>query len=890
MSEELRPDPDALLAAIASPASGEGQLKIFLGMCPGVGKTYAMLLAGQTRQEEGVEVVIGVLETHGRVETTAVAAGLPRIPLKPITHRGVTLAEMDLDAILARRPQLALVDELAHSNAVTSRHPKRWQDVMELLKAGIDVYTTLNIQHIESQRDVVRQITGAPVHETVPDSVIDRADEIELIDLTPEQLRKRLDEGKVYLGDRAAAAAANFFREGNLRALREIALRLTAEKADRDLRAYLRARRIAGPFRSRERFLVAVGASPFSGQLIRLARRAASTVHGTWIAVHIDTGQPLDPAGTARLEAHLALARSLGAEVILTSGTNIADAILRVAAENNVTQILVGKPLGHPLWELLTGRSLVNRLIRRSGDIDITVVRAEKSGHRWRPDFAALRRPSFWRELGLGTLAVLATTLLGVLLLPAIGYSTVGLIYLLTILLCATALSQAAILATAALSALVWNFLFIPPIFTFRIGGADDVVLFVMYFVVALVTGQLHARLRLRERAERRREEQTRALYQFSRALTEPAGLPATMAAAAASLRAIFAADVAICLPAADGRLSGEPIAGPALNERERAVAEWVLARGEPAGRFTHTLPQSPGFHLPLRTADATTGVLVLFVPANRSLRLEERQMLETFAAQLAVAVERHRLHESAARAEVEERSRQLQKSLLDSVSHELRTPLAVIAASAQRLSTSAPDEEGLLDEILTATRRLARVVNNLLSLTRLESGSVQPRPEWCDLTDIVDQAVTAVRPDAPDRAFPITIAPDAATLRVDAGLLEETLRNLIRNAAQHTPVGTPVEITARRHGDTVTLTVSDHGPGIPPSRRDAVFAKFVRGPDARPGGLGMGLALARGFVEALGGTLTLAARPDGAAGSTFTVTLPASPAPAHEISPPSGD
>lgn len=875
MTSEARSNPDALLAEITPPASGEGRLKIFLGMSPGVGKTYAMLLAAQARQEEGMDVVIGVIETHGRVETTAIAAGLFRVPRKKFIHHGVTLEEIDLDAVLTRKPQLVLVDELAHSNAAGSRHPKRWQDVMELLQAGIDVYTTLNIQHIESQRDVVRQITGVPVHETLPDSVIDRADEIELIDLTPEQLRKRLDEGKVYFGDRAVAASANFFREGNLKALREIALRITAEKADRDLRLFMRSRRISGPWRSRERFLVAVGGSPSSERLIRLARRAAAAVHGTWIAVSVDTGKAAENTAQSRLENNLALARSMGAEVILTTGTSVTEALLRVARENNVTQIIVGKPLVHPVVEWLSGGSLVSKLIRRSGDIDITVVRADKAARPWKPDFSALGRPPFLRELGIGALVVTGTTVLGILLQPAVGYSTVGLLYLLAVLIGATALSRGATLGMATLTAFAWNFLFIPPTLTFRIGGIHDTVLFGLYFVVALVIGQLHARLRQRERVERRREQQTLALYRFNRTLAEKAGFAETMESAAARLREIFAADFAILLEANDGRLAAHPIAGIAINERERAVAEWVLSHGEAAGRSTHTLPQSSGFYLPLRTQSGVLGVLAAFLPLNRSFGLEERQMLETFCSQLALVVERFQLQEEAARSEVEERSRQLQKTLLDSVSHELRTPLAVISASAERLAGSLPDEENLLGEIANATRRLERVVSNLLSLTRLESGSVQPKPEWCDLEDIIDEAIASVRTDAPERVFTVEIAPDAATLHADPGLLEDALRNLVRNAAQHTPDGTSIEIDARRLDREIQIRVSDHGPGIPEERREAVFEKFFRGPEARPGGLGMGLALARGFVHALGGSLRVDSRADGSSGSTFTIVLP---------------
>lgn len=876
MTSESRPDPDALLAEIDPSVSGEGRLKIFLGMCPGVGKTFAMLLAGQARQEDGADVVIGLLETHGRVETNAIAAGLFRVPRRKISHRGVVIEEMDLEALLTRKPQLALVDELAHTNATGSRHPKRWQDVTELLQAGVDVYTTLNIQHIESQRDVVRQITGVSIHETVPDAIIERADEIELIDLTPEQLRKRLDEGKVYLGERAAAAATNFFREGNLKALREMALRLTAEMADRDLRIFMRSRRIDGQWRSRERFLVAVGGSPFSERLIRLARRAAAAVRGTWIAVSVDTGQTTEPSAQARLENNLGLARSLGAEVILTTGTSIAEALLRVSRENNVTQIVVGKPMVHPLIDWLTGGSLVSKLIRHSGDIDITVVRADKSARPWKPDFSEFRRPSFFRDLGLAILVVTGTTLLGLFLQPQIGYSTIGLLYLLTVLIGAVFFSRAAILGMAALTAFAWNFLFIPPVLTFRIAGAHDTVLFGLYFVVALVMGQLHARLRQRERAERRREEQTQALYQFSRTLTEKTGFVATMESAALRLQEIFSLEVAILLVESNGHLATRSVAGVPVNERESAVAEWALSRGEAAGRSTNTLPLSAGMYLPMSTQSGVLGVLAAFSPSDRSLRLEERQMLETFCTQLAWVIERFQLQDAAARAQVEARSRQLQKTLLDSVSHELRTPLTVIAASAERLAGSVPDEEGLLSEITSATRRLERVVTNLLSLTRLESGSMSPQPEWCDLADTIDEAVAAVRPEAKGRTFVVEVASEAGTLHVDPGLLEEALRNLVRNAAQHTPEGTPIEIVARRLGGEICLRVSDHGPGIPEELREAVFEKFFRGPDARPGGLGMGLALARGFIQALDGSLRAGSRADGSSGNTFTVTLPA--------------
>ena len=887
MTDE-RPDPDALLSELqdARASSGEGRLKIFLGMCPGVGKTYAMLLAGQVRQEEGADVAIGVLETHGRVETIAVAAGLPRVPRKIFEHRGVRLEEMDLDAILARKPGLVLVDELAHSNAAGSRHPKRWQDALELLQAGIDIYTTLNVQHIESYRDVVRQITGAPISETVSDEILDRADEIELIDLTPGQLRKRLDEGKVYLGDRAIAASENFFREGNLKALREIALRITADKADRELRQFMRSRRIAGPWRSRERLLVAVGASPFSERLIRLTRRAAVANHASWIAVHVDAGHPPDAASQARLESNLALARSLGAEVVMTSGSDVVEALLRVARENNISQIVVGKALAHPVIDWITGGSLVSKLVRRSGDIDVYVVRADKAAAPWRPEFGGIRNPSLWREVGIGALVVVGATLLGLLLKPFIGYSSVGLLYLLAVLLSATVLSQIPILITAALTALAWNFLFIPPAFTLYIGGAHDLILFGMYFVVALVIGQMHSRLRQRERTERRREQHAVALYQFSSALTASANAEESLREAVVRMREIFAAGISIFLAGENGGVSDVAAAGQPVSERESAVANWAFVHREAAGRFTNTLPESSGFYVPLRAPGGVVGVLALFAARGASLGFEERQMLETFAAQLALAIEQARLQDAAERSRLEEKSRQLQKTLLDSVSHEFKTPLAVIGTAADRLADLSPAAQPLLGEISTAVARLTRVVGNLLDITRIETGAVRPQPAWCDLHEIVESALGRVTEDIGSRKVERVLADDAATLKVDPGLLEEVLVNLLRNAAQHTPLESTIRIAASNGASGIEIAIADEGAGVDEEIAERLFGKFERGAQARPGGLGLGLSIVRGFVEALGGRVSGGARSDGRQGAEFRVVLPIATKPASALEP----
>ncbi len=866
MNDERRPDPDALLAGIARAESTRGRLKVFLGMCPGVGKTYAMLLAAQQRQEEGVRVMIGYVETHGRIETIALTTGLPHIPRRQITHRGVQIEEFDLDALLAARPQLAVIDELAHTNAPGSRHPKRWQDVEEILAAGIDVYTTLNVQHVESYRDVVAQITGAPAREAVPDSLLDQATELELIDISPAALRKRLDEGKVYLGERAVAASDNFFREGNLKALREIALRISAERADRDVRDYLRTQSISGPWKSNERYLVAVGPSPFSGHLIRWTRRICSLTHGTWMAAFIDSGRTLSDEERTRLERNLALARSLGAEVVTYGGEDVTETLLRVAREHNVTQIVVGKPLNHPLLDLLRGGSLVDKLIRRSGDIDIYVVRAEKTAGGWRFDLSDFRRPKFAREMGIGALIVLATTVLGLIIRDSVGYITVGLIYLLSVIIGSTVLSRVPTIAMAALTALAWNYLFIKPYYTFYIRAPHDVILFATYFIVALVMGHLNARLRQRENAERRREQQAVALYEFSRDIAAAESSSAAAQHLAAHCSNLLNTSATVTLEN-EGTLA--EAAGPKLEANEIAVAEWCQRNREPAGKFTNTLPQATHFHLPLKNGDRVSGVLSL--PIARPLTLAERQLVETFSTQFTLVCERDQLLRQAQSAAVEARSRELQKTLLDSVSHEFRTPLAAISTAADGLSNDIGDRSALAGEIQIASARLNRIVSNLLDITRIETGAVQPRLEWCDLSEIVDESILRGGDEVRDCKIDVSIASGVALARVDAALMEEILTNLIRNAAQHGS-GAPVTLDADREGDGLRLTVSDSGPGLG-DNPEAVFEKFRRGSSTASKGLGLGLSIVRGFAAALGGTVTAENREEG--GARFILRLP---------------
>jgi two-component system sensor histidine kinase KdpD len=875
---DLRPDPDALLASLhrEEAKARRGRLKVFFGMCPGVGKTFAMLRAAHEEMRDRADVVVGLVETHGRIETEALLAGLTVLPRKVIDYRGTQLAEADLEAILARRPKLVLMDELAHTNAPGARHAKRWQDVVELLEAGIDVFTTMNVQHVESRADSVRQITGAPVHETVPDSVIDLADEIELIDLTPGALRERLREGKVYLGDRAVAAQENFFHESNLTALRELALRFTAERVDRQLRE-LRAggvRRVV--WRSGERLLVAVGPSPFSTQLVRWTRRLAAAQGAPWLAVYVESSVALPPEEQQLLDKNLALARELGAEVVIMHDENVAAALVRVALQHNATQIVVGKPRARRPLDLVRG-TLVDRLLRLGGNIDVYVVPAETDRRRlnWLKLEPGLR--STPREYGwaLGTVAGLT---LPALLLPGDAYLSVGLVYLLAVIMLSLRVGRGPVLAAGVLSALTWNFLFIPPRFTFYINKVEDATLFGTYFVVALVTGHLTSRIRAQALNERLREERATALFELTRALAEARTLDDAVFAALRQTDELFEAKTALLL-VHDSSLTPHFAGSLALDERERGVADWVFRNRRSAGRFTDTLPAAAAFYLPLVREDRALGVLGIAVPKPRTLTLAQRDLLETFARQLALTVEREHLREAGEREKLLAESDKLHRVLLDSVSHELRTPLAVITGSLETLADAAPEvRTSLAAEARVAARRLNRLVGNLLDQTRLASGTLRLRLDWCDARDLVNAALDGTGDALAGHPLDVAVPDDMPPVRADFALMEQALANLLLNAALHTPAATPVFVTAglERGGQRAFFTVADRGPGFPLAMKERLFKKFERGDAARAGGLGLGLSIVSGFVAAQGGEVVVGENPGG--GAVFTIYLPHTP------------
>ncbi|MHA3770426.1 DUF4118 domain-containing protein [Verrucomicrobiota bacterium sgz303538] len=866
MSDDSRPDPDALLAALRSDQAKaqRGRLKIFFGMCPGVGKTYAMLEAARQKLAEGVEVVAGIVETHGRAETQVLLEGMPIVPRTTVEYRGTKLEEMDFEAILLWHPRLVLVDELAHTNVPGSRHPKRYQDVLELLDAGIDVFTTVNVQHVESRTDAVRQITGVTVRETIPDSVLDIADEIELIDITPEQLAQRLKEGKVYLGGQASTAARNFFREGNLTALREMALRLTAEHVDRRLRA-LQPLTQREPWRGGDRLLVAVSASPHSAELVRWARRYAASLEAPWLAVAVETSQALHPSAEKRRTANLALARKLGAEVILTSGVHIGEALLQVARQHGVTQIIVGKPEGSRWRWLIRRDSPVAWLIQHSGRIDVQLVRTENR-EETPIRIEEERSFHFLKEYTVAIGLVLAVTVLGQVLQSLIGYWSVALLYLLTVTIAGTLLRRGPTLLLAALSAVLWNLLFIPPLYTFYINRPYDVMMFAMFFVVALAVGHLTTRLRDRERLERRREQRATALYQLTRTLAATASRDAAVREVLVQVKRVFGLNAAALLRDSNGVFTGSahPLSTWQLSAKEEGVAAWAFQNKRPAGRDTDALPDAAGLHLPLVVADRIEGVLAVELPSDVDLTPEQRELLEAFTAQLGVVAEKERLAQSQRRAQVIAESERLQKTLFDTVSHELKTPIAAISAALEQ-----PDVDR--QEIQRANERLRRTVDQLLDATRIESGMLKLTYEWSDPEELAREACreSGIPPDR----INLEHQGDLPAIRVDAALVKQALYTLLHNAMTHGFSQGPVILLLRRDGDSMRFEVADRGPGLPLGSEEKIFERFYRAPGSATGGVGLGLSIARRLAEVHGGTITAERRPSG--GSRFILRLP---------------
>lgn len=871
-TDDHRPDPDLLLAQVQQEdaASKLGRLHIFLGMCPGVGKTYAMLQAARQRQSEGVKVLVGIVETHGRSETASLVEGMNVLPRMKLEHRGFSLEEFDIDAVLKNPPELVLVDELAHTNAPGARHAKRYQDVLELIDAGIDVYTTLNVQHIESQVDIVQQISGVAMQETVPDSILDRAHEIQLIDLSVEKLLERMADGKVYLGERAQTAVSNFFKEGNLTALRELALRFTAEQVDRDLEDIRRARRVSSAWKTNARLMVGVGPSPYAESLIRWTRRAAARIGCPWLVVWVESSHTLSPVEQDRLTRSLGLARQLGGEVVSITGDNVSESLLQVARERNVSQIVVGKPDRRRWWRA----SLADQLIIGSGDIDVCVVRPLLSADKSRTGVAASSTVSTtligeYSTVCVTTFAV-ATVCWG--LLPFTGYSFVAMVFLLAVVLAALKFSRGPVLLMAALSAVAWDYFFIPPQFTLHIDKPEDMVMFGMFFIVAMSMGSLTSRLRLRELAERERQRQTAALLRVTQSAALAAEPEKGLAEALRTINELLNAHTSLIVREQDRSLPKTAHEASTFKptNKEWGVISWSYTNKQTAGRFTDTLPESEATWFPLQTATSMMGVLGVMLPGDGSLDFTTRQTIEAFALQLALVLEKEHFIQAVRHADVLAQSEKLHRTLLDSVSHELKTPLAVIKMAVESMHDV---ESPQLQEINTASQRLQRVVDNLLQMSRLESEVVRPQRDWCEIIDLIRAAREAAGDALKTHPVHEAVPHDLPLVKLDHRLLSQAIANILHNAAVHTQPDTAIDIQASLQAGKLRIVIRDQGPGLPEGEVMRVFEKFYRGPGTPAGGTGLGLAIARGFVRAQGGEITASNSPGG--GAEFVISLP---------------
>ena len=881
---ENRPSPEALLETVQ--AERRGKLKIFLGAAPGVGKTYEMLQQAAARRREGIDAVIGVVETHGRVETEQLVRGFEAIPRRHIEYRGRTIDEKDIDAVLARRPKLVLVDELAHTNAPGSRHPKRYLDVEELLAAGIDVYTTLNIQHVESLNDVIAQITRIRVRETVPDSIIDRADEIEVTDLTPEDLMQRLREGKVYVRDQAQRALRHYFLPGNLAALRELALRRTAQRVDEQMLTYMQAHAIAGPWAAGERLLVCVSENPISAQLVRQTRRIADQLKAKWTALYIETSHHhrLSEVERDRIADTLRLAERLGAEAITVPGSRIADDVIAFAQANNVTQIILGKS-DRPRWQQIFYGSVAAELTRKSGKIGIQIVSGE--GEQL-PEKTIHTRPE---GKSFDPLPYLVSTLtVGIALLIAflidrfvIVVPNISLVFLSAVLFSAIIYGLFPSLYAAFLSVLAYNFFFLPPLYTFTVADPANVVALVFFGIVAVFTSNLTARTRSQAMTAQTRARTTAELYAFSRKLAGIGEIDDLLWAFCHQVALMLKVRIVVLLPEQDSIVlrAGYP-PEDTLDEADVAAAKWTWDHNRAAGRGADTLPGAKRLFLPMRTERGPVGVLG--IDRDRPgplLTPDERRLLDALTDQTAVAIERIGLAESIDEARVQAETERLRATLLSSISHDLRTPLASIIGSITALrstDTRYPEEarEELMATIQEEAERLNRFVGNLLDTTRLEAGAIEFKREMVDLAEIVETALRRAARILAHHKVEVDLATDLPMVSIDVAIFEQALFNLLDNAAKYSPRGSLIRIRGYGTGGAVAIDVEDEGPGIPPEQIDRIFEKFHRASegDNRPAGTGLGLSICRGFVEGMGGRITAANRAD-RSGARFTITLP---------------
>lgn len=888
--QHTRPNPDDLLVKINAEEARQqrGRLKVFFGAAAGVGKTFAMLSAGRAKAAEGIDIVVGYAEPHARTETEALLLGLELLPTRNIDYRGTMLREFDLDAALARKPELIIVDELAHTNAPGSRHEKRWQDIDELLEAGINVFTTLNVQHLESLNDVVAQVTGVIVRETLPDHVFEKADEVELVDLAPDELLERLAEGKVYIPRQAEQAADGFFRKANLIALRELSLRKTADRVGDQVLSARREQSARSTWPTAERLLVCVSPSKSSARVIRAAKRLAVSLHAEWIAAHVETPRlhNVSPHEQQQLLRHFRLAEHLGAQTVTLTGHDPSEEIVSFARSRNITKIIVGKPT-RPWWIDLFLRSHADRLMRKTGDIDLYIVRG--IGDETSPESTAQPTTASpgadWRAYAWSSLTVAICSLVVAVMVAAwheFDLSNLVMVYLVGVVFVAARYGRAPSAFASILSVAAFDFFFVPPTLTFAVSDTQYLITFLVMLGVALLIGTLTVRLREQADAARAREQRTETLYRMAQQLADSHGMSALIDTATRHIRDTFHARAVLLLPDENAHVYPRSPADPGIahTDAERAVAQWTFKHRRPAGRGTDTLPSSESLYLPLVAAGAVVGVLGIQASDTQMLLApEQRQLLDAFSNQIALAIERDNFAHKARTAQVQVETEKLRSTLLSSVSHDLRTPLAVITgASSSLLHATLSDcaRNELIHTIHDESDRLTRLVGNLLDITKLESGNITLNKQWHSVEEIVGSALHRLDHQLTGRNLTTHIPDDLPLIPVDGVLLEQALFNLLDNAINYSPPHLPIDIAARTAEGQLILDIADHGPGLAPGEERRVFEKFYRGQASQnQRGSGLGLPICRAIVEAHSGRIWALNATPPHHGATFRMALP---------------
>jgi two-component system sensor histidine kinase KdpD len=878
-STDNRPDPDELLASLKleEEKSKRGKLKIFFGMCAGVGKTYTMLQTAQAEKVKGYDIIIGYVETHNRMETAELVKGFELIPRKTYQYKSTTVTEMDLDAIIARKPKLVLVDELAHTNAPGSRHAKRFQDVLEILDNGINVYTTVNVQHLESRSDTVAQITGIIVRETLPDEIFENADEIEVIDLTPEELLQRLSDGKVYTPERSKEAIESFFRKGNITALREMALRIVADRVDKQLHEYMQLKHIKGPWKSGLHLLVAVSHTQQSAKLLRWAKNLSYTMGADLQAVYVETSYKLSPRESEQLNKNISLARQLGIKFRFITHSDMVKAIVDFAQKENITHIIIGKPRVRNLLTLLRLGNFVNRLIRYSGNIDVYILGSDlQSKDKFKEKVSLPSFTSNIRQYFIASLIIIFIAIICYFIKDFIGYQVVSFALLFVVSTLAFFFGTGPILLSATLSAMIWDFFFIPPPYTLHVDKPEDMLMLIMFFIIALLSGVLTSRIKRQEMKIRIREERTNALYQLTRELSTATGIEEVINIAKNDIRKYFNLKSLILLKNDSNQLDyiNQNDTNIMLSRNEMSVATWTFQHSTKAGKHTDTLPSGNYTFYPLKGNQMNLGVIA--IRQETIFTQGEEQFWEAFISQISGKFEREYLRNMAKQAFLLNESDKLYKTLFNSISHELRIPVTTIMGASDSLLSSQHSQEiqnELSHEIFKASKRLNRLIENLLNMSRLESGRITPRLDWCDIHDLINKVSESLQDELKPFRLHVVIPDDMPFVKIDFGLMEQVLYNLIYNATQYAPPSTNIRVKAFFDNGFMTLQVMDRGPGFPRNEISLIFNKFYRVEGSKAGGTGLGLSIAKGFVEAHQGTITVENRQNG--GAKFTIKTP---------------